>query len=55
LDCVSFLVNDIYWEAKYPRLITKKGLKKAVESGKNRLMGVTDISADYEGSIEFTS
>jgi len=55
LDCVSFLVNDIYWEAKYPRLITKKGLKAAVESGKSRFMGVTDISADYEGSIEFTS
>ena len=55
LDCVSFLVNDIYWEAKYPRLITKKGLKAAVESGKSRFMGVTDISADYEGSIEFTT
>lgn len=55
LDCVNFLVNDIYWEVKYPRLITKKGLKVAVESGKCRFMGVTDISADFEGSIEFTS
>jgi alpha-aminoadipic semialdehyde synthase len=23
LNSVNFLVNDIYWEAKYPRLITK--------------------------------
>lgn len=55
LDLVHFLVNDIYWEAKYPRLITKEGLKAAVLSGKNKLMGVTDISADEAGSIEFTT
>jgi len=48
-------VNDIYWEAKYPRLITKEGLKKRVEKGDCRLMGCTDISADYEGSLEFTT
>lgn len=52
---MSFLVNDIYWEPKYPRLITKEGLKAAVLKGTNRLMGVTDISADECGSIEFTS
>jgi alpha-aminoadipic semialdehyde synthase len=55
LSCVSWLVNGIYWEAKYPRVITKDTLKKAVVSGNSRLMGVTDISADYEGSVEFTS
>ena len=55
LDCVTFLVNDIYWEEKYPRLITKEALKTSMESGKNRLWGVTDISADECGSIEFTS
>ena len=36
-------------------MITKKGLKEAVEAGKSRFMGVCDISADAEGSIEFTS
>ena len=55
LDCVHFLVNDIYWEEKYPRLITMEGLKKKVEAGKSVFMGVTDISADECGSIEFTS
>ena len=29
-------------------------MKLSMESGTNRLMGVCDISADYEGSIEFT-
>lgn len=48
-------MNDIYWETKYPRLITKEGLKAAVVKGSSKLMGVTDISADECGSIEFTS
>lgn len=47
-------MHGIYWEPKYPRVLTKKDLKAAVESGRNRLMGVCDISADYGGSIEFT-
>mmetsp|Transcript_31251 Transcript_31251/g.38623 ORF Transcript_31251/g.38623 Transcript_31251/m.38623 type:complete len:178 (-) Transcript_31251:624-1157(-) len=55
LDLVTWLVNGIYWEAKYPRLLSKADLKASVESGKCKLMGVTDISADYEGSVEFTS
>jgi len=55
LDLVSWLINGIYWEAIYPRLISKADLKKAVLAGTNKLMGVTDISADFEGSIEFTS
>jgi len=55
LDLVSWLINGIYWEARYPRVISKADLKKAVLDGTNKLMGVTDISADFEGSIEFTS
>ena len=55
LDLVTWLVNGIYWEAKYPRLLSKADLKSAVQAGTNKLMGVTDISADYEGSVEFTS
>ena len=55
LDCVSWLINGIYWEAKYPRVLSRDDFKKQVLAGKNKLMGLTDISADYEGSIEFTS
>ena len=52
---VTWLVNGIYWEAKYPRVITKDDLREAVQAGTNKLMGVTDISADFEGSVGFTS
>lgn len=55
LDCVQWLVNGIYWETKYPRVLSRNELKKATLAGTSRLLGLTDISADYEGSIEFTS
>lgn len=55
LPYVSWLVNGIYWEPKYPRVLTKKDLIRAKDMGNLRLMGVSDISADYDGSIEFTS
>jgi alpha-aminoadipic semialdehyde synthase len=55
LNSVTWLVHNIYWEARYPRVLTKNGLQKAQNNGKNRLIGVCDISADYEGSIDFTS
>lgn len=35
LDCVSWLINGIYWEAKYPIVLGKKDLKAAVEAGKS--------------------
>jgi len=54
LPYVSWLVQGIYWEPKYPRTLTTNDLKEAIEKGNNKLMGVSDISADYEGSIEFT-
>ena len=54
LPYISFLINGVYWEPKYPRVLSKKDMKLSMESGTNRLMGVCDISADYEGSIEFT-
>tara|TARA_B110000285_G_C15087598_1_gene597098 strand:- start:646 stop:813 length:168 start_codon:yes stop_codon:yes gene_type:complete len=48
------LINGVYWEPRFPRVLTKKELSTAITEGTNRLMGVCDISADYEGSIEFT-
>lgn len=52
---MNWLVNGIYWEAKYPIVIGKKDLKAAVEAGTSKFKGITDISADYEGSCDFTS
>ena len=49
------LINGIYWEAKYPRVLSINELRDAVVEKRSKLLGVCDISADYMGSIEFTS
>lgn len=55
LPYLSVLINAIYWDARYPRLVTKKYLKQAyaAELLKN-LKIIGDISCDIEGSIECT-
>lgn len=55
LEHIHWLFNGVYWEAKYPRIISINEIKEAVASGKSKLLGVCDISADYMGSVEFTS
>lgn len=55
LEHVHWLINGVYWEAKYPRIISIDELREGVASGKSKFLGVCDISADYMGSIEFTS
>lgn len=55
LPYVHFIVNGIYWEAKYPRVLGIDDIRDAVLEKRSKLLGVCDISADYMGSIEFTS
>jgi len=52
---LTVLVNCIYWEPKYPRLVTCQQLR-AVFSGhaQPRLRVVGDITCDIDGSIECT-
>jgi alpha-aminoadipic semialdehyde synthase len=56
LPYISVLMNCIYWSDKYPRMITKRELKKLWNQtgGKPRLIIIGDISCDIEGAIEFT-
>jgi alpha-aminoadipic semialdehyde synthase len=52
---LSVLMNCIYWDERYPRLVTKKFLKKLyAEEERPRLRIIGDISCDVEGSIECT-
>lgn len=49
------LVNCIYWDERYPRLVTKRYLKEAFDKKEDfRLRVIGDISCDIEGSIECT-
>ena len=48
------MINCIYWEDKYPRLITKKYLKNVYKNGeKIRLLAISDVTCDFKGSIDF--
>jgi alanine dehydrogenase len=49
---LSVLVNCVYWEAKYPRLVTKAFLRRHFDEHTPRLRVIGDISADIEGAVE---
>lgn len=51
---LSMLINCIYWDKKYPRLITRDYLEKLYEKERPRLTVIGDISCDVEGSVECT-
>jgi saccharopine dehydrogenase (NAD+, L-lysine-forming) len=56
LPLLSILVNCIYWDDKYPRLVSKEYLRNRtiLESNLN-LQVIGDISCDIDGSIEITN
>lgn len=53
LPNLSVLVNCIYWDERYPRLVTKDWVRANWTSA-SRLKVIGDISCDVEGSIECT-
>jgi saccharopine dehydrogenase (NAD+, L-lysine-forming) len=54
LPYISMLMNGIYWDEKYPRLVTKDALRKLYQNQDTpRLRVIGDISCDPNGSIEF--
>ena len=51
---LSVLVNGMYWDTRYPRLITKEHLKEMYSAGEPKLKVIGDITCDVDGSIEST-
>lgn len=54
LPFLTILLNGIYWEDRYPRLVTKNYLRKNFSPNKFKLKIISDISCDINGSIECT-
>lgn len=50
----SVIVNCMYWEKRYPRLLTTVQLQDLMRNG-CPLIGISDISCDIGGSIEFVN
>ncbi|NVN94164.1 MAG: hypothetical protein HXX18_02650 [Bacteroidetes bacterium] len=51
---LSVLMNCMYWDARYPRIISKDYLKKLYSKGNPKLTVIGDITCDPDGSIECT-
>ena len=50
---LTVLANCIYWDERYPRLVTKKYVKQLFSNKeKPKLRVIGDISCDIEGSVE---
>jgi len=54
LSKMNILVNCIYWDTPYPRLITLDEIKAHYQSDKT-LMVVGDITCDIDGAIQFNT
>ena len=54
LPYLTALVNCIYWEPKYPRLVTVESAKTLYADGQPKLRVIGDISCDVEGGVEIT-
>lgn len=55
LPHLSVLVNCVYWEPRYPRLVTRETLKRMfADPERARLRVIGDISCDIEGAVECT-
>ena len=51
---ISMLINCIYWDQRFPKLLTKEFLKKMFAKGRPKMAVIGDISCDVEGSVECT-
>ena len=51
---LSLLVNSMYWDDRYPRIVTKDYVKKLFEKGIPKLTVIGDITCDPDGSVEIT-
>ncbi|RMG61676.1 MAG: hypothetical protein D6715_13185, partial [Calditrichaeota bacterium] len=55
LPYLTMLINGIYWEPRFPRLVTREGIRRLFQQqSRPRLRVIGDITCDIEGSIEIT-
>jgi len=51
---ISCLMNCMYWDERYPRIVTKDYLEKLFKNGQPKLTVIGDVTCDPDGSIECT-
>jgi saccharopine dehydrogenase (NAD+, L-lysine forming) len=51
---LSLLMNCMYWDSRYPKIVTKDYLEQLFKQGTPKLTVIGDITCDPNGSIECT-
>lgn len=54
LPHLTILMNCMYWDVRYPRIVTKDAIEKLFLAGEMKLKVIGDVTCDPDGSIEFT-
>lgn len=54
LPHMTVLMNCMYWDARYPRIVTKDYMEKAYREKNLKLEVIGDITCDPDGSVEIT-
>jgi alpha-aminoadipic semialdehyde synthase len=51
---LTILMNCMYWDDRYPRIVTKDYLESLFNNGEPKLQVIGDVTCDPDGSIEAT-
>ncbi len=51
---MSILMNCMYWDDRYPRIVTKDYLAELFKNGQPKLTVIGDVTCDPDGSVEIT-
>ena len=54
LPHLTILMNCMYWDDRYPRIVTKDYLEELYAKGDPRLKVIGDVTCDPDGSVECT-
>ncbi len=54
LPHLSVLMNCMYWDDRYPRIVTKNYLEHLMQNNELRLEVIGDVTCDPDGSVEIT-
>jgi alpha-aminoadipic semialdehyde synthase len=50
---LTILMNCMYWDIKYPRILTKDYIAGLYKNGEPKLKVIGDVTCDPDGSVEF--
>lgn len=51
LPYATVVLNGMYWDARFPRLFSTQDLHRHAVNGRDKLLGVCDITCDADGSV----